>query len=119
MGTQSHTPAEEQTVDAIVRRVDRTKETSMLHRIVALVAAGMLLDGIDVYMASTVASSSLASHWSTVQENSYFLSAGFAGLLIGSLLAGFVGDLKGRRVAYQLNLLLFGGFTLIGAFSPI
>lgn len=118
MGTQSHTPAEEQTVDAIVRRVDRTKETSMLHRIVALVAAGMLLDGIDVYMASTVASSSLASHWSTVQENSYFLSAGFAGLLIGSLLAGFVGDLKGRRVAYQLNLLLFGGFTLIGAFSP-
>lgn len=70
MGTQSHTPAGEQTVDAIVKRVDRTKETNMLHRIVALVAAGMLLDGIDVYMASTVASSSLASHWSTVQENS-------------------------------------------------
>ena len=59
MGTQSHTPAGEQTVDAIVKRVDRTKETNMLHRIVALVAAGMLLDGIDVYMASTVP----AAHW--------------------------------------------------------
>lgn len=116
--SQSNIQSRERTVDAIVKRVDRTKETKMLHRIVALVAAGMLLDGIDVYMASTVASSSLTSHWSTVQQNSYFLSAGFAGLLIGSLLAGFIGDLKGRRVAYQLNLLLFGGFTLLGAFAP-
>ena len=116
--SQSNIQSRERTVDAIVKRVDRTKETKMLHRIVALVAAGMLLDGVDVYMASTVASSSLTSHWSTVQQNSYFLSAGFAGLLIGSLLAGFIGDLKGRRVAYQLNLLLFGGFTLLGAFAP-
>lgn len=118
MKSRVQATAGEQTVDAIVKRVDRTKETKMLHRIVALVAAGMLLDGIDIYMASTVASSSLASHWSTVQQNSYFLSAGFAGLLVGSLLAGFIGDLKGRRVAYQLNLLLFGGFTLLGAFAP-
>lgn len=106
------------TVDNVVKRVDRTKETKMLHRIVTLVAVGMLLDGIDIYMASAVASSSLASNWSTVQQNTYFLSAGFAGLLIGSLLAGFIGDLKGRHVTYQLNLLLFGGITLIGAFSP-
>lgn len=105
-------------VSVIVKRIDRTKVTPTLKRIVALVAAGMLLDGIDVYMASTVASSSLESHWSTVQENSWFMSAGFAGLLIGSLLAGFIGDLLGRRVAYQLNLLLFGGFTLFGAFAP-
>ena len=33
------------------------------------------------------------------------MSAGFLGLLVGSLLAGFVGDLKGRRVADQINLL--------------
>ncbi|PST47962.1 MFS transporter [Bifidobacterium callitrichos] len=105
-------------VRTIVNRIDRTNVTPVLKRIVALVAAGMMLDGIDVYMASTVASSSLETKWSTVQQNSLFLSAGFAGLLIGSLLAGFIGDLFGRRVAYQLNLLLFGGFTLVGAFAP-
>ncbi len=31
------------TVDDVVKRVDRTKETKMLHRIVTLVAVGMLL----------------------------------------------------------------------------
>lgn len=105
-------------VQDIISRVDRAHETPMFHRIVALVAAGMLMDSIDVYIGSAVASSALATHWSTVAQNSTFMSAGFLGLLVGSLLAGFVGDLKGRRVAYQINLLLFGGFTFLGAFAP-
>ena len=75
-------------VQDIISRMDRAHETPMFHRIVTLVAAGMLMDSI------------------------------FLGLLVGSLLAGFVGDLKGRRVAYQINLLLFGGFTFLGAFAP-
>ncbi len=105
-------------VQDIISRMDRAHETPMFHRIVTLVAAGMLMDSIDVYIGSAVASSTLATRWSTVAQNSTFMSAGFLVLLVGSLLAEFVGDLKGRRVAYQINLLLFGGFTFLGAFAP-
>ena len=115
---QSAIPEMDPRVQDITNRVDWANETHMFHRIVALVAAGMLMDSIDVYIGSAVASSALSTHWSTVGQNSTFLSAGFLGLLVGSLLAGFIGDLKGRRVAYQINLLLFGGFTLLGAFAP-
>ncbi|MBT1161103.1 MULTISPECIES: MFS transporter [Bifidobacterium] len=114
----SEATADPAQVQDIISRVDRAHETTMFHRIVALVAAGMLMDSIDVYIGSAVASSALATGWSTVKQNSTFMSAGFLGLLIGSLLAGFVGDLKGRRTAYQINLLLFGGFTFLGAFAP-
>ncbi|MBT1164493.1 MFS transporter [Bifidobacterium felsineum] len=115
---QTRTAENHAQVEEIVSRMDRAHETPMFHRIVALVAAGMLMDSIDVYIGSAVASSALSTHWSTVAQNSTFMSAGFLGLLVGSLLAGFVGDLKGRRVAYQINLLLFGGFTFLGAFAP-
>lgn len=115
---QGRSAVDQAKVEEIISRMDRAHETPMFHRIVALVAAGMLMDSIDVYIGSAVASSALSTHWSTVAQNSTFMSAGFLGLLVGSLLAGFVGDLKGRRVAYQINLLLFGGFTFLGAFAP-
>ncbi|MCW4398700.1 MULTISPECIES: MFS transporter [Lentilactobacillus] len=99
-------------------RIDRTKESPLFYEIFALVSGGMFLDAVDVYLASAVATTVLKDGWSTLQQNSYFLSSGFLGLFIGSLIAGFIGDLKGRRVAYQINLLMFGGFTFLGAFSP-
>lgn len=105
-------------VREITRRVDQAHESATFYKIVALVAAGMLMDSIDVYVGSAVASSALSTGWSTVAQNSLFLSAGFLGLLVGSLLAGFIGDLRGRKTAYQINLLLFGGFTLLGALAP-
>lgn len=100
------------------RRIDRTHESPLFYKILALVAGGMFLDAADVYMASAVASTVLKTGWSTLAQNSYFLSSGFLGLFIGSLTAGFIGDLKGGRVAYQINLLLFGGFTFLAAFAP-
>ncbi|WP_125771277.1 MFS transporter [Companilactobacillus furfuricola] len=99
-------------------RLDRTQESPLFYKIFALVSGGMILDAADVYMASAVASSTLKDNWSTIQQNSYFLSSGFLGLFIGSIIAGFIGDIKGRRVAYQINLILFGAFTFLGAFAP-
>lgn len=104
--------------DELLCRIDNSTESRLFRKIVILVSLGMLEASIDVYMGSAVAGSLTASKWSTSQETSMFLSANFLGLLIGSLIAGLIGDCKGRKVAYQINLLLFGGFTVLGAFSP-
>lgn len=105
-------------ITSLEQRMDNSATTPLFYKIFALVSGGMFLDAIDVYMASGVSSVLLKSGWSTLMENTIFLSVGFMGLFIGSLLAGLVGDRYGRRRAYQMNLLLFGGFTFLGAVAP-
>ncbi|KRM96189.1 transport protein [Liquorilactobacillus aquaticus DSM 21051] len=99
-------------------RMDKIQPTKTFYKIFTLVSAGMFLDAIDVYLASGVSSYLLKDGWSTLSLNSAFLSVGFFGLFLGSIFAGLIGDLFGRKRAYQLNLLVFGFFTLLGAFSP-
>lgn len=102
----------------LTTRINQIQVTPTFWRVFALVAAGMFMDAIDVYLASGVSSYLLATKWATVTQNSVFLSVGFMGLFIGSITAGLVGDYFGRRRAYQLNLLIFGLFTLAGAAAP-
>ncbi|MGA7790229.1 MAG: MFS transporter, partial [Xanthobacteraceae bacterium] len=47
-----------------------------------------------------------------------FISAGTAGMTIGSIAAGWLGDRYGRRFSFQLNLLIFGLFSFAAAASP-
>jgi putative MFS transporter len=94
-------------------------ETGPFHRrLLTLVGAGMFLDGFDVYMAGGVLGSMVKSGESTLALNALFISATFAGMLLGAILAGFIGDRFGRRASYQTNLFLFGGASLVGAFLP-
>ena len=50
--------------------------------------------------------------------NALFISAGTAGMTIGSIAAGWLGDRYGRRFSFQLNLLIFGLFSFAAAASP-
>lgn len=99
-------------------RMNISRATPLFYKVFAMVAAGMILDGADVYLASAVNSAIIANHFATIAQGSMFLSAGFLGLFFGSLWAGLIGDYFGRRQAYQINLVLFGFFTVLGAFAP-
>lgn len=100
------------------QRLDLTRETPLFYRVFAMIAAGMILDAGDVYMASAINSTLIQTHFATLFQGSLFLSAGFLGLFVGSIAAGFIGDFFGRKRAYQTNLLIFGVFTILGAFAP-
>ncbi|WP_416353580.1 MFS transporter [Agrilactobacillus fermenti] len=106
--------------DAITlqQRLDQTKETPLFYKVFGLIAGGMILDAGDVYMASAVNANLTGTNFATLNQGSMFLSAGFLGLFVGSIMAGIIGDFYGRKRAYQFNLLLFGIFTLIGGLAP-
>lgn len=102
----------------LIHRMDATQPTGTLHKVFGLTAAGLFVDAMDVYLAGGVKSTLVETGFATDAQTATFLSAGFLGLFLGSLLAGLVGDLLGRRRAFQFNLLVFGIATIAGACSP-
>lgn len=99
-------------------RLDRLPIGAFHTRVLWLVGMGMFFDSFDNTLSSSVLASMLHSGWSTLQLNSLFMSATFAGLTIGAGLAGWLSDRFGRRFAYQFNLAIFGGMALLSAFAP-
>lgn len=116
---QPATVATQATVAANLQHTMNTiQATKTFRHIFFLAATGLFLDAIDLYLASGTMSYFVSTGFSTTMQNSIFLSAGFLGLFIGSVLAGIIGDTKGRMKAFQWNLLLFGIATFAGAFAP-
>ena len=89
-------------------RLDRLPITRFHRRVFALVGIGMFLDGFDIYLAGTVLGATIKSGFATMEQSALFVSATFVGMMLGSLVAGFVGDRYGRSFTYQINLALFG-----------
>jgi putative MFS transporter len=98
-------------------RLDRLPISPFHYRIFFLIAAGMFFDGYDLYVGGPVLAATVASHFSTVEQNGWFVSLTFVGMTLGSLLAGFLGDRYGRRFTYQFNLMIFGLASLAAAFA--
>jgi MFS transporter, putative metabolite:H+ symporter len=99
-------------------RLDRLPSSSIHRRILFLIAVGMFFDGFDVYLAATVLGATLHSGFSTLTQNAQFVSVTFLGMMLGSLLTGFLGDRYGRRFTYQANLAVFGTASILAAFVP-
>ena len=100
------------------QRLDRLPEGQFHQRLAAMIAAGLFFDTFDLYLAGGVMIALVHSGWSTMAQNAHFVSAGFLGMLIGAIVAGFVGDRFGRRFTLQFNLVLFGLASLAGAAAP-
>ncbi len=99
-------------------RLDRLPVSRFHWKMLALIAAGALVDAFDVYLAGGVLAAMAKEGFSTLPQNAAFLSATFFGMFIGAALAGLIGDRFGRRASYQGNLLLFGVASIAAVFAP-
>ena len=99
-------------------RLDRLPVSAFHRRILRLIGLGMFFDGFDIYLGAAVLGTTLRSGFSTLGENAAFVSSTFLGMMLGSLLTGFLGDRYGRRFTYQANLAVFGLASIAAAFAP-
>ncbi|GAA3378516.1 MFS transporter [Streptomyces sannanensis] len=103
---------------AIGDRLDRMPITSTHRRLTAVVGVGLLFDTFENNLSGTISKvlqNDFAFNGTTLK---LVLASAFVGQFVGSLLLGKVADRFGRRRAFLVNLALYSGFSLLGAFSP-
>ncbi|MFL9910040.1 MFS transporter [Paraburkholderia sp. RL17-337-BIB-A] len=99
-------------------RLDRLPISRFHWKILWLIAGGAMVDAFDIYLAGGVSAGMAKEGFSTMGQNALFISATFIGMMLGAGFAGFIGDRFGRRVSYQINLLIFGLASLAACFAP-
>lgn len=99
-------------------RLDRLPIDRFHWRILLLIGAGLFVDVYDQILGGAVLAALVKSGESNLTLNGYFLSSTFLGLMFGAWWAGVISDRFGRRVSFQVNLLIFGLGSLASAFAP-
>ena len=108
-----------QTIEAFVgQSLDEAKISPLHRRVVGLIAAGYFFDVIDFTIFGSLVPFLIGSKFATGAEAAAIGSATIFGMFIGTAGQGQFADRFGRRFIYQFNLLLFGVFTILGAFAP-
>ncbi|APY90818.1 MFS transporter [Streptomyces alfalfae] len=89
------------------------------HRsITAVIGVGLLFDTFENNLSGTIAKVLQDDFAFGATELKLVLASAFIGQFIGSLLLGKIADRYGRRRAFLINLAIYSGFSLLGAFSP-
>jgi putative MFS transporter len=108
-----------QTIEAFVgQSLDNAKISPLHKKIVGLIAAGYFFDVIDFTIFGALVPFILASKFATGPEVGLIGAATIFGMFVGTAGQGQFSDRFGRRFIYQFNLLMFGVFTILGAFAP-
>jgi putative MFS transporter len=111
--------AQSQSIQAFVgHALDEAKITPLHIKIISLIAAGYFFDVIDYIVQGSLFPDMVKSGFTTQAGAAAIVSATTIGMFIGTAAQGEFTDRFGRRFVYQFNLLLFGVFTILGAFAP-
>jgi len=110
---------EAQTIEGFVgAALDDAKISPLHRRVIALIAAGYFFDVIDFTVLGSLIPFIIKSGFSSPAQAAAIGSAAVFGMFLGTAGQGEFSDRFGRRFIYQFNLLLFGIFTILGAFAP-
>jgi putative MFS transporter len=104
--------------DRLGEVLDRLPMNRAQWTIIFLVALGALFDAVEQYNSGYAAPSLIKVWHISGTEVGLLTTVTFGAMAVGSLVAGVLGDLVGRKVTYMYNLGLYTVGALVGAFSP-
>ncbi|QEV19984.1 MFS transporter [Streptomyces alboniger] len=99
-------------------RLDRMPITPTHRSVTAVIGVGLLFDTFENNLSGTIAKVLQNDFAFGATELKLVLASAFIGQFIGSLVLGKIADRYGRRRAFLINLAIYSGFSLLGAFSP-
>ncbi|MFH8291205.1 MFS transporter [Streptomyces sp. NPDC018059] len=111
-------PATPATAASIGARLDRMPITPTHRSVTAVIGVGLLFDTFENNLSGTIAKVLQDDFAFGATQLKLVLASAFIGQFIGSLVLGKVADRYGRRRAFLINLAIYSGFSLLGAFSP-
>ena len=106
------------TTHGIAARIDRMPVGRWQKKLMWLFGGAIFIDSLDNYVGGGILAQLVSEGWSTIDQNSLFVSMTMFGYLIGSFLSGYLGDRFGRRKALLINVMIFTVATFFAAFAP-
>ena len=86
--------------------------------VICICIVGLIFDGFD-FQATAYAAPLLKSEWNLEPKTlGGLISAGFFGLFIGSIAAGYLADIVGRKKAFAACMFIYSIFTAAAAYAP-
>lgn len=102
---------------SIAARLNRLPITRTHRAVVAIAGIGTFFDLFDIFLAGVLGTVLIERFQLSRVALPAVLGSGFLGMFIGALGLGWFADRVGRRRAFLVNLAIYSGFTLLGAFS--
>ncbi len=99
-------------------RLDELPVRPVHRKLVALVGMGLFFDLYELFLAGTITGVLKQQLDLSTYQLSGILASAFIGQFLGALVIGRLSDVFGRRRMFMINIGMYAGFTLLGAFSP-
>ncbi|MDI5974357.1 MFS transporter [Streptomyces sp. SL13] len=103
---------------AIADRLDRMPITPMHRRLTAVIGVGLLFDTYENNLSGTISKVLQGDFSFGGTTLKLVIASAFLGQFVGAIVLGRLADRIGRRRAFLVNLALYSGFSLLGAFAP-
>src|SRR5262245_64883511 len=103
---------------SIAARLNRLPPTSVHRDATVIAGIGSFFDLFDIFLAGVLATVLTQQFQLSRAALPPIIGSSFIGMFFGATLLGRFADTYGRRTAFLVNLGIYSGFTLLGAFSP-